>query len=647
MSAAAATPSPVRTLDPARFRLVLIALLLGLLLAALDQTIVSTALPTITGELGGLNHVSWVVTAYLLTSTIAALLYGKLGDLFGRKLIFQVAIVIFLIGSALCGLAQNMNELILFRALQGLGGGGLIVTSQAIIADVVSPRERGRYSGLFGGVFGLASVAGPLLGGFLVDSISWRWVFYVNLPVGALALVMTSVALTVPPERGRAQIDWLGAALLAIGVSSLVLGLSWGGTTHPWGSATIVGLFAVSVVVLGVFLLAERRAPEPIVPLSLFANRVFARTSAIGFIVGFALFGSVIFLPQYLQIVRGSNPTVSGLELLPLMAGLLVTSIGSGALVTRFGRYKVFPIVGTAVMAVGMFLLSRLGVDTAMGLVYGAMLVLGLGLGCVLQVLVIAVQNSVSPRDIGVATSGATFFRSIGGSVGTAVFGTIFANRLATELAGLASAGGQGLSADGGTARLSAEAIHALPPSVRAGYLSAYADALHPVFLAAVPLCLIAFAIAWIVPEVTLRTETVTASVQHVGEGFGMDGAVGASLVQEAEARTRAAQAALDRLDAVAAEEHLDPELAARVRGHYEERLARMHEHEALLARVAGDPELPPAFWAVVHDLVGTERAELERLRTDEELQDAVARRLSRDLEDDAACLERGEPAPA
>jgi EmrB/QacA subfamily drug resistance transporter len=647
MSAVAATPSPVRTLDPARFRLVLIALLLGLLLAALDQTIVSTALPTITGELGGLNHVSWVVTAYLLTSTIAALLYGKLGDLFGRKLIFQVAIVIFLIGSALCGLAQNMNELILFRALQGLGGGGLIVTSQAIIADVVSPRERGRYSGLFGGVFGLASVAGPLLGGFLVDSISWRWVFYVNLPVGALALVMTSVALTVPPERGRAQIDWLGAALLAIGVSSLVLGLSWGGTTHPWGSPTIVGLFAVSVVVLGVFLLAERRAPEPIVPLSLFANRVFARTSGIGFIVGFALFGSVIFLPQYLQIVRGSNPTVSGLELLPLMAGLLVTSIGSGALVTRFGRYKVFPIVGTAVMAVGMFLLSRLGVDTAMASVYGAMLVLGLGLGCVMQVLIIAVQNSVSPRDIGVATSGATFFRSIGGSVGTAVFGTIFANRLATELAGLASAGGQGLSSGGGTARLSADAIHALPPSVRAGYLSAYADALHPVFLAAVPLCLIAFAIAWTVPEVTLRTETVTAAVQRVGEGFGMDGAVGASLVQEAEARTRAAQAALDRLDAVAAEEHLDPELASRVRGHYEERLARMREHEALLARAAGDPELPPAFWAVVHDLVGTERAELERLRTDEELQDAVARRLSRDLEDDAACLEREEPAPA
>jgi EmrB/QacA subfamily drug resistance transporter len=638
MSAAAATSPPVRTLEAGRFRLVLVALLLGMLLAALDQTIVSTALPTITGELGGLQHVSWVVTAYLLTSTIAALLYGKLGDLFGRKLIFEVAIVIFLVGSALCGLAQDMTQLILFRALQGLGGGGLLVTSQAIIADVVSPRERGKYSGLFGGVFGLASVAGPLLGGFLVDSISWRWVFYVNLPVGALALVMTSVALTMPAERGRARIDWLGAALLTVGVTSLVLALSWGGTTYPWGSVTIVGLFAASVVALVLFLLAERRAAEPIVPLSLFANRVFATTSAIGFIVGFALFGGIIFLPQYLQIVKGSDATESGLQLLPLMAGLLITSIGSGALVTRRGRYKVFPIVGTAVMAAGMLLLSRLEVDTSLAAVYGSMFVLGLGLGCVMQVLIIAVQNSVAPRDVGVATSGSTFFRSIGGSVGTAVFGTIFANRLASELAGL----GAGAGLPKGT-RVSPDALQALPGPVRAGYLGAYADALHPVFLAAVPLCLIAFAIAWIVPEVRLRTESGNAA-ERVGTGLGMDGVVAASLVQEAEARTRAAQAALDRLDAAAAEQQLDPQLVARVRAHYEERLDRMRQHEALLERVAGDDELPPAFWAVVQELVGTERAELERLRTDADLQDAVARRLARDLDDDAACL---EPEPA
>jgi EmrB/QacA subfamily drug resistance transporter len=645
MSTVAATPAPARALDPQRFRLVLIALLLGLLLAALDQTIVSTALPTITGDLGGLQHVSWVVTAYLLTSTIAALLYGKLGDLFGRKLIFQTAIVIFLVGSALCGLAQNMTELIAFRALQGLGGGGLIVTSQAIIADVVSPRERGRYSGLFGGVFGLASVAGPLLGGFLVDSISWRWVFYVNLPVGALALVMTAVALTVPPERGRARIDWLGAALLTVGVSSLVLGLSWGGTTYPWGSARIIGLFVVAVVGLGLFLAAERRAAEPVVPLSLFGNRVFSTTSAIGFIVGFALFGSVIFLPQYLQIVRGANATESGLQLLPLMAGLLITSIGSGALVTRFGRYKVFPIAGTAIMAVGMLLLSRLGVHTAMAVVYGSMLVLGLGLGCVMQVLVIAVQNSVEPRDVGTATSGATFFRSIGGSVGTAVFGTIFANRLATELAAL-GAGAQRLPAAGGQAvRLSPDALRALPAQVRSGYLEAYATALHPVFLAAVPLCLIAFAVAWIVPEMRLRTAAGGAGAR-VGEGLGMEGVVAASLVQEAEARTRAAQAALDRLDAAAAQQRLDPALVERVRGHYEDRLARLSEHQALLERVAGDGELPPAFWAVVQELVGTERAELERLRTDSGLQESVTRRVARDLDEDAACLEQA-PAPA
>jgi EmrB/QacA subfamily drug resistance transporter len=641
MSAVAATPTPVERLDAGRFRLVLAALLLGMLLAALDQTIVSTALPTITGELGGLEHVSWVVTAYLLTSTVSALLYGKLGDLIGRKLIFEVAIVIFLVGSALCGLSQSMTELILFRGLQGLGGGGLIVTSQAIIADVVSPRERGKYSGLFGGVFGLASVAGPLLGGFLVDSISWRWVFYVNLPVGALALVMTSVALTVPPERGRVRIDWLGAALLTLGVSSLVLAVSWGGTSYPWGSARIVGLFALAAVGLALFLAAERRAAEPIVPLSLLANKVFATTSAIGFIVGFALFGGVIFLPQYLQVVRGSDATESGLELLPLMAGVLLTSIGSGALVTRLGRYKVFPIVGTAVMAVGMFLLSRLQVETSMAFVYGSMLVLGLGLGCVMQVLIIAVQNSVAPRDVGIATSGATFFRSIGGAIGTAILGTIFANRLASELAAVGGGGG-GLPA--GT-RVSPDALKALPAAARSGYVEAYASALHPVFLTAVPLCLVAFAIAWIVPEVQLRTEP-GSTAGRVGEGLGMDGVAAASLLQEAEARTRAAQAALDRLDTAAAARNLDPALTARVRAHYEERLARMREHEALLERVVGDPELTPAFWAVIHDLVGTERAELARLRDDEELQDAVARRVARDLDRDAACLEP-VPAPA
>jgi EmrB/QacA subfamily drug resistance transporter len=392
-------------LEGRALRTVFAALMLGMFLAALDQTIVSTALPTIVGDLGGLNHLSWVVTSYLLASTVSTPLYGKLGDMLGRKPVFLTAILIFLAGSMLAGLSQSMGELIGFRALQGIGAGGLMVSAQAIIADIVPPRERGRYMGLIGSVFAVASVAGPLLGGFLVDSLSWRWVFYVNLPVGALAVLIVVTRLHLHTPTVRHQIDLLGAGLLSAGVASLILVTTWGGSEYAWGSATIVGLAVVGVLLLAAFVWQETRAPEPILPLGLFRSRVFAVSNAMGFTIGMAMFGAIVFIPLYLQLVYGASPTSSGLRLLPLMAGLLVAAIASGRIITRIGRYKVFPIVGTVVLAAGMFLLSRLGVGTAPWLASVYMAVVGVGIGLVMQVLVLVVQNDVRPRDIGVATS--------------------------------------------------------------------------------------------------------------------------------------------------------------------------------------------------------------------------------------------------
>jgi EmrB/QacA subfamily drug resistance transporter len=497
------------------------ALMLGMFLAALDQTIVSTALPTIVGDLGGLNHLSWVVTSYLLASTISTPLYGKLGDMFGRKPLFLTAIVIFLAGSLLAGLSQSMAELIGFRALQGIGAGGLMVGAQAIIADIVPPRERGRYTGLIGSVFAVSSVAGPLLGGFLVDNLSWRWVFYVNMPIGALALVIVSTRLHLHTPQVRHRIDLLGATLLSAAVTSLIMVTTWGGNEYAWGSPTIVSLAVAGVALLVVFVWWELRAEEPILPLSLFRSRVFAVANAMGFTIGMAMFGAIVFIPLYLQLVYGASPTSSGLRLLPLMAGLLVAAIASGRAISRVGRYKIFPIVGTIVLVAGMFLLSRLAVGTAPWLASVYMLVVGVGIGLVMQVLVLVVQNDVSRRDIGVATSTATFSRSVGGSFGVAIFGTIFATRLADQLARLPRSVTDRL---GSGVHLQPEQAKRLPPLVHTDFLNAFAHALHGVFLWGAAIAAIPAVLAWLLKEVPLRTTLAPAAAELGSEGAAAGG---------------------------------------------------------------------------------------------------------------------------
>ena len=500
-------------------------LVLAMLLAALDSTIVSTALPTIVGELGGLNHLAWVVTAYLLAQTVATPLYGKLGDLYGRKGVMQGAIVLFLAGSMLCGASQNMTQLIIYRAVQGLGGGGLLVTTQAIVGDVVPPRDRGRYQGIFGAAFGVSSIAGPLLGGYFTTHLSWRWIFYINLPLGLIAMGVLAVTLPARSERVRHAIDYAGASLLAAALSAIVLVADLGGATYAWTSTPMVVLGVVAVVSTLGFILVERRAAEPVLPLRLFQNRAFWITSTVGFVVGFALFGSMTYLPLFLQVAKGVTPTASGLQMLPLMGGMLVTSIGSGQVISRTGRYKIFPVVGTAVMTLGLFLLSRMTPATSTLVASGIMLVMGLGLGMVMQVLVIAVQNAVDYSDLGVATSGATLFRLIGGSVGTAVLGAIFAVRLGVELQRLVPAGAINAPAPG--AAITTEALAALEPSMRAIYSQAFALSLSTVFLVATGVAVVGFLLATLMPEHPLRT-TLAASTGDrgsvAGEAFAMPG---------------------------------------------------------------------------------------------------------------------------
>nr|BFE60817.1 MDR family MFS transporter [Dactylosporangium thailandense] len=498
-----------------QINVVFTAILLGMLLAALDQTIVSTALPTIVADLGGAGHMSWVVTSYLLAETVATVLAGKFGDLFGRKLVFQVSTVVFVAGSALCGLAPGMVTLIAARAVQGIGAGGLMVTAMALIADVIPLRDRGRYQGALGAVFGVTTVVGPTLGGLFTDHLSWRWAFYVNVPVAVVVLAMSARALPSIRAAIKPVIDYLGIALVAAGASSMILALSWGGNEYAWSSPVIIGLFAAAVVLLAAFVAVEVRADEPMLPMRLFRNSVFTVCSALSFIVGFAMLGAMTFLPTYLQYVDGVTATDSGVRTLPMVLGLFTTSIASGTIISRTGRYKAFPIAGGAVMAAGLYLMSTMKPGTSVWLESLHMFVLGLGIGLSMQVLTIAVQNTVPYADLGTATSGVTFFRTLGSSFGTAIFGTLFSNHFGPALA-------KALAGDPGVAPVAAqnpELLAKLPHAQAAPIIDAYASSITDVFRWVVPVALLGFLIAWFLREVPLR-DSARAAATDVGDAF-------------------------------------------------------------------------------------------------------------------------------
>lgn len=494
--------------------IVLPGLLLAIMLAMLDQLVVSTALPRIVGDLGGVTHLSWVVTAYVLASTVTTPLYGKLGDLYGRKRLLLLAIVIFLAGSALSGLAHSMDQLIAFRTLQGLGAGGLLVGAIATIGDMVSPRERGQYMGYMMGAMMLAMIGGPLVGGYITDSLSWRWIFYINMPIGGAALIYLIATLHLPRRKVQHKVDYPGAALLALATASIVLVTTWGGTQYAWRSAQILGLGALAVVTTAAFLAVEARAAEPILPLHVFRNRNFSLVTAMSFLLGLAMFGAFTFLPIYQQTVQHLSATGSGLMLIPLMIGSTVTTLIAGQVTTRTGRYKALPIIGAGIMTVGMYLLTGLGLTTSRltsGLYF---VVLGVGMGFLMQITTLVAQNSVEPRDMGVASSSRTFFQQIGGSIGVAAFGAIFARRLTEVMS--AELPGVRLNAGGG--QFSPVVVSHLPAVLRHDVLSAIVQADRSVFFWAAPSAAVVFILAWLIKEVPLRGRAAAPAEQPATE---------------------------------------------------------------------------------------------------------------------------------
>ncbi|WP_436232774.1 MDR family MFS transporter [Actinacidiphila alni] len=498
-------------------RVVMFGLMTALLLAMLDNMIVGTAMPTIVGELGGLNHLSWVVTAYTLATAASTPIWGKLGDMYGRKGIFLTSIVLFLFGSALSGMSQSMDQLISFRAVQGLGAGGLMVGVMAIIGELIPPRERGKYQGLMAGVMAVAMIGGPLVGGSITDNWGWRWSFYINLPIGVIALAMVTIVLHLPKKRVQGRIDYLGAALLTVAITSLVLLTTWGGTQYAWGSAQIIGLLVLGLAALAAFLWAETRAAEPVLPLRIFRSANFSLISLVAFIVGFTMFGAMTFLPLFQQTVQGASATNSGLLLLPLLLAMLVVSMVAGRITTSTGKYKIFPLVGGALMTVGLFLLSTMDVHTSRFTSGLYMAVLGAGMGFIMQITMLIAQNSVEMKDIGVGSSSSTLFRTIGGSFGVSLFGALFSHQVTHGM----SASAAGASATKAGAQLDPATIAKLPAAVKDAYFHAVADGTHTVFLWGAIISVIGFAAAWFITETPLRSAAPKAADADAGKGEG------------------------------------------------------------------------------------------------------------------------------